>query len=87
MRLESAKAIIAAADVLGDAELRLHEDYSGRSMYGNTTVAISGDKDRIMQAVIYAAFEMGRDGKDDIDDFLTDTVFKWDNLGYDAIAY
>lgn len=87
MKTETAKAIMDAAEVLGDAELKLHEEYSGRSMYGNTTVAISGDKDRIMQAVIYAAFEMGREGKNDIDDFLTDTVFKWDNLGYDAIAY
>lgn len=54
MKIEIAEEIIAAARDMG-ADVNLHEDYSGRGMYGDTTAAISGDLNNIIAAVALAA--------------------------------
>ena len=38
--------------------LELHDDYSGRCMYGDTTYGISGEENAYMEAVIDVAKEM-----------------------------
>ena len=90
MKLETAKLIEKAAEVLG-VKVKIYEDYSGRGMFGRTTTAIVGDQSDITRATMWAAYELGRDSLEDsdpIDAFMDDTNFKWDNMGRsDMVAY
>jgi hypothetical protein len=69
-----ANHIIQASETIG-LDLELREDYSGRSMYGSTTHAITGDESDFMKAVAYAAGTIDcQDGDEDahfdLDDFV-----------------
>jgi hypothetical protein len=51
-------------------DLSIHEDYSGRGMYGETTTAITCDsKDDLMEAIGECFFEMVLDAKDMGEDY------------------
>lgn len=77
--------------------LSLHEDYSGRGMYGNTTTAITCDsKDDLMEAIGELFFEMILDAKDMGEDYDTTkakelknvlTNLQQDSLGRGYIFY
>ncbi len=87
MKLETAEAIKRAADVIG-VEVKVHPDYSGRGMFGKSTVALSGDKSDLLKCTVYAAYLIGVDQNGDgIDEFMDDLNWRWDSLGYDAIGY
>lgn len=90
MKLETATAIKNAAEVMGH-DLRVDGTYSGRGMFGRTTVAVVGEKATILKASVYAAYEIGlssgEEGALNIDDFIEDMNWRWDNLGYQDLAY
>ncbi len=89
MKAETAKAICDALDDQG-AEYARHADYSGRSMYGKTTVGIVvGDFGTFIGAVARAAANMGPDGSTGADEFVEDvSKVRWDNMGRsDIIVY
>jgi hypothetical protein len=53
-------------------DLSLHENYSGRGMYGKTTTAITGDSmNDLMAAIGELFFEMVLDAKDMGEDYDT----------------
>jgi hypothetical protein len=93
---------IEIAKLLVDhGSLKLHEEYSGRGMYGSTTTAVVGSMgdflDAVCECYIDLLNEMNRDGLDDdqIDEIFDKSEkiqyamnnFKTDNLGYDTIFY
>lgn len=52
------QAIAAAVDYCndescGDTELVLHNDYSGRGMYGAKCIGVAGEKDVILEMIAY----------------------------------
>jgi hypothetical protein len=78
-------------------DLSIHEDYSGRGMYGKTTTAITCDsKDDLMEAIGELFFEMILDAKDMGEDYDTIkakelksvlTNLRQDSLGRGYIFY
>ena len=87
MKLETAEAIRDAANQLG-YQVRVHESYSGRGMFGKTTVALSGDKSELLRATVYAGYRFGLNKfGDQMDEFMDDLDWRWDNLGHDDLAY
>ena len=96
MEKSIAKHIIAAAEVIG-LELDLREDYSGRGMYGNETVAIVGGDREFRQAICYAAGTIDSQPKNeedpedvfDLDQFCEEVAgLRTDSMGrYNTVWY
>lgn len=86
MKNSTAQQILDAAEVLG-LEFEQRTDYSGRGMYGSTTVGLIVDNQTdLLKAAAYAAFEIGRNGGD-VDEFIAELDFSYDSLGRSTIAY
>ena len=87
MKLEHAKIIKEAADVLG-LEMEVRESYSGRSMYGEKTAGVVGDHSDIWSAAIEAAYRIGAyDGGANYDFIFAMREIRFDNMGRQMIAY
>jgi hypothetical protein len=71
------------AELLTEDMGEIREEYSGRGMYGKTTHAVvydsRGDYER---ALIYAAYEVGNRGNDDVEGILGELS----NLGSDSMG-
>lgn len=80
MRIDIAEEIISAARDMG-TDINLHEDYSGRGMYGDTTAAISGDLNNIIAAVAMAASTLQDNHRK-----LEDLVVAMQNISTDSYA-
>ena len=85
MKLEFAKLLVEASEEL-ECPIDLRENYSGRGMFGKVTSGVVGGKEDIQAALIKAAYNLGQNNGD-IDGFLEETSFRWDNMGHDFIAY
>ncbi len=84
---ETAKASVDAAEEMG-IEASLRETYSGRGMYGKSTVAVViGGQSNLLQAVALAAVRLCQELDDNPDDFLEDLAFRYDNMGHDIVVY
>ena len=83
MRLETAKAIVNAAEERG-LEVRLYPNYSGRSRCGKTTAGVVGGRSDIIRAVASAANKLQQP---EFEVFLADLGLSFDSLGNDSIAY
>jgi len=70
MTLEDAKKIVANSE---DGELEVRENYSGRGMYGKTTVGVVGYQSDIQEAAQAAGVRV--------------SSLKWDRMGKLDIAY
>lgn len=78
-------------------DLSIHEEYSGRGMYGSITTAITCDsKDDLMEAIGELFFEMILDAKDMGEDYETENAkelknalsnLQQDSLGMGYIFY
>jgi len=93
--------ILAKQIVDFNPDLNLHKEYSGRGMFGNTTFAISGEYEQIMEAVsqiINDCFYAKDNSSDDLEFqqeneelFLLVVEFlgnqNKDSLGFDTIVY
>ena len=57
MEHRTALAIVEAANTIGDIDIKIYENYSGRGMYGKQTtgIKIDGDISQLLQAIAYAA--------------------------------
>jgi hypothetical protein len=88
MKIETAKAIVEAANVIG-LEVQLREDYSGRGMYGSTTAGVIGDPGDITACAAYAAFVQGEEGKDVENEEMVEDLrsMRSDSMGRDMIYY
>jgi hypothetical protein len=87
VKLEHAERIVAAANDLG-LDVSLHEDYSGRGMYGRKTAGVSGKLGAILQSVAQAALELADfNDYDTTQDFVKDMDVASDSLGRDTIVY
>jgi len=76
------------AEVLAEylnAEVR--EDYSGRSMYGNETYAVTGDfgPGELMEAVAEIAYDAGVNEDEDFSP--SDFRFRQDSMGLGTVIY
>lgn len=86
MKLEIAKAIVTVADDNG-LDVTLHDDYSGRGMYGKQCAAVVGEQDDIMKCIIQVAYDAGTKRDNDVLDELMVEV-RWDSMGRSgSIAY
>lgn len=91
MKLKTAQAIIEAAET-NSFEMELREGYSGRGMFGKTTVGIVyknlGD---LLTATAEAAVELYRKDQEDngsrFDKFIVDIPDNTDSMGLDSIIY
>jgi len=85
MKLKYAQALAKTAQE-SDLELELREEYSGRSMYGNTTAAVVGSNSTLLECVAIVAREID---EEDYDDFLKEiSRIRRDSMGkYDEIFY
>ena len=80
MKLKTAKLLVRLCPGLS-----LNPGYSGRSMYGETTVAVSGGSEDARDAVADAIYECGEAGDAaTLQDFK---AIRWDSLGRDVVAY
>lgn len=89
MKLEHANLIVQAADSLGE-ELHLHENYSGRGMYGKTTAGVSGPLRHLFGAVAQAAVNIAilNPHGDKPDEFVEDMQdLAMDSMAFDTIIY
>lgn len=85
MKTETAKLITDAAEVMG-IEVEVRDDYSGRGMHGEATVALVFENQTdLLKVTAYAAFEIGRDGED-ADEFIGDLDFRYDAMGRSSIV-
>lgn len=87
MKQATAKAIIAASEVIGLSLVYL-ENYSGRGMYGNDTHAVIGNHSEFLQACCYAAATIEQtedvpvEEAFDLDGFLDEVgSFRTDSMG------
>jgi hypothetical protein len=96
MKIEVAKAIINAADEIGNIEMRLYEGYSGRWMCGETTTGVVYDNESsLLQAVGLAAAslkqaELEAHNRDTltVEEFLSDIRrTNRDSMGRSGIIY
>ena len=76
LTLENARLIIEAVEEHTNAEVSIHEDYSGRGMYGKTCVGIVSND---VGAVYWAAGKIGLD--------YADIPHRQDSMGLDTILY
>lgn len=77
------------AELLSEDMGEIREDYSGRCMYGKTTHAVvydsRGDYER---ALIYAAYEVGARGDDDVEGTLGELMnLATDSMGMGIVVY
>lgn len=77
------------AELLTEDMGEIREDYSGRCMYGKTTHAVvydsRGDYER---ALIYAAYEVGARGNDDVEGILGELQnLATDSMGMGIVVY
>jgi len=92
MKEQIAKAIVKASTTLG-LDLELRDSYSGRGMYGSTTVAVVGDQREFLRALCFAAANIEEDTKDDedpvyLDDFMDEVgSLRTDNMGRTALIW
>ena len=73
-------------------EVRFHESYSGRGMYGSRCVGISGDVGSCMEVIkqIIKEAHLGMAWNDDLDfDSVVDLLLDWteDSLGLGVVYY
>jgi hypothetical protein len=99
MKIETAKAIVAAAEEIGLDSVRLYEDYSGRGMYGRTTTGVVADSwGDLIKCVALAAGHIAQDETDldtpneredglTLDDFVQDLDLSSDQMGRGLIVY
>jgi hypothetical protein len=77
------------AELLSEDMGEIRDDYSGRCMYGKSTHAVvfdgRGDYER---ALIYAAYEVGNRGDDDVEGILRElTNLATDSMGMGIVVY
>lgn len=87
MLMETAKLLIEAAES-EDIEAELTEGYSGRGMYGETTIAVevTGDRDTFTLIIGRATALCGEQGSD-TDKFLAQVrKLRTDSMGRDGIV-
>jgi hypothetical protein len=71
------------AELLSEDMGEIREDYSGRGMYGKSTHAVVFDsRGEYESALIYAAYEVGARGNDDVEGILGELR----NLGTDSMG-
>lgn len=92
MRIETAKAIVEAADDLGLDGLSLRENYSGRCMYGRTTCGVRfGWTSDFIRSVAHAAIlvkeKEDEEGAVQTHAFVADLRVSIDAMGTGYIAY
>lgn len=74
----------------GFGDLELHEDYSGRGMYGKTTFAVSGDESEFYDTLANSIEAIYADDYPDVEMWeLADLLrhIKTDSLGRGTIFY
>ena len=76
MTLQHAQSIVGHGD-----GLELYEGYSGRGMYGVTTVGVTGSQSEIIEAIALASAAEGPDFAGRM------RSLQWDSMGKQAIAY
>ncbi len=85
MKLATAEALANAAHDLG-MEAEVMDGYSGRSMYGRETTAVSAES--MCALIAAAASAAGLMDVDDQGDFIDDLKgLRWDSLGLGVIVY
>src|SRR4051812_40936618 len=91
MKIETAQAIVAAAEEVGLEGVTLYEGYSGRGMYGKTTAAVCFDRlgDFLAAVARVAAdlqFDSAADGR--ADDFCAELQrLGTDGMGRGTVIY
>jgi hypothetical protein len=83
MKIETAKAIVEAAESIG-SEASVYEDYSGRGMYGKTTAGVVLSSMTAAIAAAAAAVADADEPRDMADDLGN---LSWDSMGRDIIIY
>jgi hemerythrin-like domain-containing protein len=70
-------------------EIRLHEEYSGRGMFGQSTYAVSGDWGEIMDTFAGSIEEIYNDNDDEMLKWILESLsrLRFDNLGLRYIFY
>lgn len=98
MKPEHAKLIEEAANMIG-LDVEVHDDYSGRGMYGETTAALVGDMGDIMACVAQAMRDLVEDRDNcsddakleamvDPDQFIDDLMkIRTDSMGRSVVYY
>lgn len=71
--------LIEVTAVRNCLEVELHEEYSGRGMFGETTTGVTGSLSEIMLAMLHL-------DKEELEENLP-SDFSIDNIGYDKIVY
>jgi hypothetical protein len=85
MKLQHARAIENAAND-GGLDVRVHEKYSGRGMYGKETAAVSGSFGDLVSCIAQVARDFARD--DEAEEFVVAMRdLARDNMGYDMVVY
>ena len=74
---------IANAIVSHNPDLRVHEDYSGRGMYGKTTTGVVGSHTDLYHAV--ESYLQTSKLNIDVEEFIDE--FRSDSMGMDIIWY
>lgn len=84
MKIGTAKLLRNAAKAL-NVNASINRNYSGRGMYGRTTIAISlDDSGDMMKLIAKAANKLGGN---ELDEFLNDLEFATDNMGKGIVYY
>ena len=67
----------------------VRDSYSGRGMYGEETYAVVFDSQSDYQrALLYAAFNLGETGADDVEGLLADLAkLRTDSMGLGIVVY
>ncbi len=83
MKLETAKKIVEAAENIGGLDVKLHDNYSGRCMFGrNTAGVVFGSLGELLKSVAYAAKEMAEEDNPE-DGLIGDDPDSNENVNYD----
>jgi hypothetical protein len=85
MKQSTAEALKRAGDWVG-VEVTIHPDYSGRGMFGKTTVAIELEAPSELSVLVAVATKMYVSDVD-FKGFLADVCFKQDKMGHGVILY
>ena len=87
MRQELAEIIVEACKIQG-IEADIHEDYSGRGMFGDTTTGVvSGGVAKVLSAVISNADMLVDHTYGDPEPLFSDLDIQTDSMGLGIIIY
>ena len=94
MTTELAKFLKSASDHCGSQECEIHENYSGRGMYGKTTagVVVRSVLDLFTDVIHFVKeraefYPTGQEFGDTIPDLYHTSSLRTDNMGHDTILY